>query len=104
MKGCSGGFATDAFQYVEDNDGIESEADNPYTAGDGDDSAACVEDGNYVATVNGTWDVEEGDEGDLKEAVAQQVGVDMLIILSNQLSNHYQIIYTARCRGHRHDR
>ena len=81
LQGCQGGLATDAFQYVEDNDGIESEADNPYTAGDGDDSAACVEDGNYVATVNGTWDVEEGDEDDLKEAVAQQVGVNMLIIV-----------------------
>ena len=65
---------------MEDNDGIESEDDNPYTAGDGDDSAACVEDGNYVATVSGFEEVDEADEDALKEAVAQQVGVDMLKI------------------------
>ena len=57
---------------MEDNDGIESEDDNPYTAGDGDDSAACVEDGNYVATISGFSYVADSDEDALKEAVAQQ--------------------------------
>ena len=73
LQGCQGGLATDAFQYVEDNDGIESEDDNPYTAGDGDDSAACVEDGNYAATISGFSYVADSDEDALKEAVAQQV-------------------------------
>ena len=57
---------------MEDNDGIESEDDNPYTAGEGDDSAACVEDGNYVATISGFSYVADSDEDALKEAVAQQ--------------------------------
>ena len=84
LKRCKvGGFPADAFDYVKENGGIESEEDNPYKeadTNDDDSDATCVEDGNYVATVSGFEEVDEADEDALKEAVAQQVGDDMLII------------------------
>ena len=63
LKRCKvGGFPADAFDYVKENGGIESEEDNPYKeadTNDDDSDATCVEDGNYVATVSGFEEVEE---------------------------------------------
>ena len=100
MKGCQGGLATDAFQYVEDNDGIESEDDNPYTAGDGDDSAACVEDGNYAATISGFSYVADSDEDALKEAVAQQARLLKIFFLKYKML-HFQPVAVAIDASHK---
>ena len=96
LKRCKvGGFPADAFDYVKENGGIESEEDNPYKeadTNDDDSDATCVEDGNYVATVSGFEEVDEADEDALKEAVARQVGVDMFIIKYCKMQWKYMLI------------
>uniref|UniRef100_A0A2K6TQE5 Cathepsin S n=1 Tax=Saimiri boliviensis boliviensis TaxID=39432 RepID=A0A2K6TQE5_SAIBB len=76
-KGCNGGFMTEAFQYIIDNKGIDSEASYPYKATD----QKCQYDSKYrAATCSKYTELPYGREDVLKEAVANKgpvcVGVD----------------------------
>ncbi|XP_037356028.1 cathepsin S [Talpa occidentalis] len=76
-EGCNGGFMTEAFQYVIDNNGIDSDASYPYKAVDG----KCQYDSrNRAATCSKYTRLPYGDEEALKEAVANKgpvsVGID----------------------------
>uniref|UniRef100_A0AAA9S5X9 Cathepsin S n=1 Tax=Bos taurus TaxID=9913 RepID=A0AAA9S5X9_BOVIN len=76
-KGCNGGFMTEAFQYIIDNNGIDSEASYPYKAMDG----KCQYDvKNRAATCSRYIELPFGSEEALKEAVANKgpvsVGID----------------------------
>lgn len=76
-KGCDGGFMTEAFQYIIDNNGIDSEASYPYKATDGN----CHYDPkNCAATCSRYTELPYGSEDSLKEAVANKgpisVGID----------------------------
>ncbi|KAM6999477.1 cathepsin S-like [Passerculus sandwichensis] len=66
-KGCAGGLMTDAFQYIIDNGGIESEESYPYTAQNGtchyNASARAASCSRFV-------ELPEGDEAALRDAVA----------------------------------
>ncbi|NWU88087.1 CATS protein, partial [Onychorhynchus coronatus] len=66
-KGCAGGFMTEAFQYIIDNHGIESEESYPYTAQNGtcryNASASAASCSRYV-------ELPPGDEAALRDAVA----------------------------------
>ncbi|NXK43615.1 CATS protein, partial [Piprites chloris] len=66
-KGCSGGFMTEAFQYIIDNHGIESEESYPYTAQNGtcryNASASAASCSRYM-------ELPPGDEAALRDAVA----------------------------------
>ncbi|NWU08206.1 CATS protein, partial [Cephalopterus ornatus] len=66
-KGCAGGFMTEAFQYIIDNHGIESEESYPYTAQNGtcryNSSASAASCSRYV-------ELPAGDEAALRDAVA----------------------------------
>ncbi|NXT88093.1 CATS protein, partial [Anhinga rufa] len=76
-KGCNGGWRTRAFQYIIDNQGIDSDDSYPYRAQDG----AC----RYnltarAATCSRYVELPHGDEATLKDAVANvgpiSVGID----------------------------
>ncbi|KAM7029056.1 cathepsin S isoform 2-T3 [Acridotheres tristis] len=66
-KGCAGGFMTEAFQYIIDNGGIESEESYPYTAQNG----KCHYNASArAASCSRFLELPEGDEAALREAVA----------------------------------
>ncbi|XP_062367384.1 cathepsin S-like [Cinclus cinclus] len=66
-KGCAGGFMTEAFQYIIDNGGIESEESYPYTAQNG----TCHYNASArAASCSRFLELPEGDEAALREAVA----------------------------------
>ncbi|XP_008825300.1 cathepsin S isoform X2 [Nannospalax galili] len=76
-KGCNGGFMTEAFQYIIDNSGIESEASYPYKA---KDEKCHYDSKNRAATCSRYTELPYGSEDALKEAVANKgpvsVGID----------------------------
>lgn len=79
-KGCQGGFMTEAFQYIIDNGGIESDASYPYKAMDG----KCHYDSkNRAATCSRYIQLPFGDEEALKEAVATKGPVSVAIDASH---------------------
>lgn len=65
--GCNGGLMDQAFQYIQANNGIDTEASYPYTATDGTCKFNAA---NVGATCAGFTDVTSGSESDLQNAVA----------------------------------
>ncbi|MBN3300017.1 CATS protein, partial [Amia calva] len=66
-KGCNGGFMSHAFQYVIDNQGIDSDSSYPYKAVDGQ----CQYEATHRAANCSSYKfLPEGDENALKEALA----------------------------------
>ncbi|XP_022381880.1 cathepsin S [Lutra lutra] len=75
-KGCNGGFMTEAFQYIIDNNGIDSEVSYPYKAMDGN----CRYDSKHrAATCSKYTELPFGSEDALKEAVANKGPVSVAI-------------------------
>nr|XP_023657054.1 cathepsin S-like [Paramormyrops kingsleyae]XP_023657055.1 cathepsin S-like [Paramormyrops kingsleyae]XP_023657056.1 cathepsin S-like [Paramormyrops kingsleyae] len=66
-KGCNGGLMSRAFQYVIDNQGIDSDASYPYT---GHDDQCKYNPANRTANCTSYSFVARGNEDALKEAVA----------------------------------
>ncbi|XP_017201393.1 cathepsin S isoform X2 [Oryctolagus cuniculus] len=79
-KGCNGGFMTEAFQYIIDNNGIDSEASYPYKAMD----QKCHYDSKHrAATCSKYTELPFGSEEALKEAVANKGPVSVAIDASH---------------------
>ncbi|CAH1790348.1 unnamed protein product [Owenia fusiformis] len=67
-QGCHGGWMDDAFKYIRDNKGIDTEVGYPYYARD---LGYCYYNAQYnAATDKGFVDIKEGDEDALLNAVA----------------------------------
>jgi len=66
-NGCSGGWMDYAFEYIKDNEGIDTEKSYPYEAIDG---RCRYKKKNKGATDAGVVNVPEGNEKKLKEAIA----------------------------------
>jgi len=76
-NGCNGGLMDNAFQYIYDNKGVDTETSYPYEARD--DTCRFKKE-NVGSSDNGYIDVETGDEDQLKLVVATfgpvSVGID----------------------------
>uniref|UniRef100_A0A3B3QEV3 Cathepsin K n=1 Tax=Paramormyrops kingsleyae TaxID=1676925 RepID=A0A3B3QEV3_9TELE len=75
--GCGGGYMTNSFKYVQNNDGIDSEEAYHYV---GEDQSCAYNVSGKAATCRGYKEIPEGDEKALQAAVAQvgpvSVGID----------------------------
>ncbi|XP_065276063.1 cathepsin S-like isoform X2 [Emys orbicularis] len=65
--GCSGGFMTQAFQYIIDNDGIDSDSSYPYAAQNG---TCHYNPATRAATCSKFVELPHADEAALKDAIA----------------------------------
>ncbi|KAF5907729.1 cathepsin K-like, partial [Clarias magur] len=77
--GCGGGYMTNAFSYVKDNGGIDSEEAYPYV---GQDQECAYNKSGKAAEIRGFKEVKKGSENALASAVAKvgpvAVGIDAM--------------------------
>ncbi|EEF31237.1 senescence-specific cysteine protease SAG39 [Ricinus communis] len=69
-QGCQGGLMDDAFKFIEQNQGLTTEANYPYEGSDG--TCNTKQEANHAAKINGFEDVPANNEGALMKAVAKQ--------------------------------
>lgn len=93
--GCNGGLMDNAFEYIKDNGGLDTEESYPYTAHQG----KCKFDKkNIAATVSGFVDIPSGDEDALKEALATVGPVSVAIDVEDKFMFYKDGIFVdKRC-------
>ncbi|KAJ1524519.1 hypothetical protein ONE63_011012 [Megalurothrips usitatus] len=101
MNGCEGGLMDSAFQYIADNDGIDSEESYPYL---GVDSICAYNVSNKAGVDSGFVDVGKT-EKDLQHAVQTVGPVSIAIDASLWSFNHYSggVYYDEQCGNTRYD-
>ncbi|XP_063592112.1 procathepsin L-like [Penaeus indicus] len=94
--GCGGGLMDQAFRYIKENKGIDTESSYPYEAQDG---KCRFEASNVGATDTGFVDVEHGSESALKKAVAKVGPISVAIDASQPSFQFYHdgVYYEEGC-------
>lgn len=85
-NGCEGGLMDNAFSYIRDNKGIDTEETYPY---EGKDEKCRFQKRDIGATDTGFIDIPEGSEEKLKEAVATVGPVSVAIDASHESFQFY---------------
>nr|AWU67226.1 putative cathepsin L [Crangon crangon] len=94
--GCNGGWQQNAFQYIVDKNGINSEEVYPYEALDG----ACRRDETHItATCEGYINIDTGDEAGMTDAIANIGPVSVSIDSTHPGFSMYQsgVYYDPAC-------
>jgi len=81
-KGCEGGLMDQAFKYIKENGGIDTEASYPYK---GEDGTCKFKSNDIGAKLTGFVDVKSKDEGALQAAVAE-IGPISVAIDANHMA------------------
>ncbi|XP_063534599.1 procathepsin L-like [Cydia strobilella] len=99
-RGCGGGWMNNAFQYIKDNGGINTEASYPYEANNGQ----CRYDPMNLGATNKGYVKIPRDENKLKEAVAT-IGPISATINSLPSIHHYGdgVYYEKDCNPNKHN-
>lgn len=93
-KGCEGGLMDNAFKYIKENNGIDTESSYRYTARNG----RCeFKPADVGATDTGFVDVKRGSEDALMQAVAEIGPISVAMDASHESFQHYRTgIYKER--------
>ncbi|MPC28644.1 Digestive cysteine proteinase 3 [Portunus trituberculatus] len=94
--GCGGGLMDNAFRYIKNNNGIDTEQSYPYEAKNG---PCRFKAGDVGATLTGYVDIQKDSEKDLQHAVAKKGPISVAIDASRPTFHFYSsgIYYDEHC-------
>jgi cathepsin L len=95
-QGCNGGLMDQAFQYIKENGGVDTEKSYPY---EGTDDTCHFTKKSVGATDKGFVDIPSGDEEALKKAIATIGPVSVAIDASHESFQFYEkgVYYEPSC-------
>ncbi|KAL8133737.1 hypothetical protein AgCh_008975 [Apium graveolens] len=94
-QGCEGGLMDNAFDFIQQNYGLLTETNYPYSGTDGTCNAN--KEANHAATITGHEDVPVNSESALLKAVANQPIIVAIDASGNDLQFYSSGVFTGQC-------